>query len=148
MFTHVPQPLAYAEALLGTFTELARATDEQGLLQALVPAVAELSGCPLVQVYLLDPTHTRLGLEAAWLDGRLLARDCSSLPADYNGEQLLQFALCQNRVVNISDLCASMFDTSFLPSQATPWQALLAVPLLTAQQIGRASCRERGYDLV
>jgi sigma-54-dependent transcriptional regulator len=133
MFTHLPQPLAYAEALLGSSPAVAGG-GRQGLLQALVPAWPTLSGCPLVQVYLLDPTHTRLGLEAAWLDGRLLARDCSSLPADYNGEQLLQFALCQNRVVNISDLSASLFDTSFLPSQATPWQALLAVPLLTAQQ--------------
>ncbi|MDR2308132.1 MAG: sigma 54-interacting transcriptional regulator [Paucimonas sp.] len=134
MFTHVPQPLAYAESLLDTFSELARATDEQALLQALVPAVAGLSGCSLVQVYLLDPTHTRLGFEAGWLDGRLLARDCSSLPADYNGEQLLQFALCQNRVVNIADLSGSLFDTSFLPCEATPWQALLAVPLVTSQQ--------------
>ncbi|MGS7253485.1 sigma 54-interacting transcriptional regulator [Pseudomonas sp. SK] len=148
MFTHVPHPLAYAESLLGTFTELARAADDRCLLQALVQAVAGLSGCALVQLYLLDSTHTRLGLEAAWLDGQLLAPDCASLPADYNGEQLLQFALCQNRVVNIADLSASLFDTCFLPSQPTPWQALLAVPLLTAQQqvVGVLLCvnRERG----
>ncbi|WP_409289124.1 sigma 54-interacting transcriptional regulator [Pseudomonas sp. KCJK8927] len=134
MFTHVPQPLAYAETLMGTFTELACAADEQGLMQALVQAVAGLSGCALVQVYLLDSTHTRLGLEVACLDGQLQARDCASLPADYNGEQLMQFALCQNRMVSIAELSASMFDTSFLPAQATPWQALLAVPLVTPQQ--------------
>ncbi|MFJ4347465.1 sigma 54-interacting transcriptional regulator [Pseudomonas sp. NPDC089401] len=148
MFTHVPQPLAYAESLLGTFTELAAAGDDQRLLQALVQAVAGLSGCALVQAYLLDSTHTRLGLEVAWLDGRLLARDCSSLPADYNGEQLLQFALCQNRVVSIAELANSVFDTSFLPPQAAPWQSLLAVPLVNARQqvVGVLLCvaRERG----
>jgi hypothetical protein len=33
------------------------------LLQALRAGLAELSGCELVQLYLLDATHTRLGMK-------------------------------------------------------------------------------------
>ena len=93
MFTQVPQPLVYAEALLAQFASLSRAADGAALLGDFVRGLAELSGCELTQLYLLDATHTCLGMNAECLDGALQPRAATSLPADYNGEQLLQFAL-------------------------------------------------------
>ena len=95
MFTHVPQPLRYAEALLTHFASLSRTGREPALQERFVQAVAELSGCELSQLYLLDATHTSLSLAAEWLGGALQPRAAASVPVDYNGEQLLQFALCK-----------------------------------------------------
>ena len=134
MFTQVPQPLVYAEALLAQFASLSRAADGAALLGDFVRGLAELSGCELTQLYLLDATHTCLGMNAECLNGILQPREAASLPADYNGEQLLQFALCQNRVVSLSELSGSLHETSFLPPQATPWQSLLCVPLVNQQK--------------
>ena len=134
MFTQVPQPLVYAEALLAQFASLSRAADGAALLGDFVRGLAELSGCELTQLYLLDATHTCLGMNAECLDGALQPREAASLPADYNGEQLLQFALCQNRVVCLDDLSGSLHETSFLPAAASPWQSLLCVPLVNQQQ--------------
>jgi sigma-54 dependent transcriptional regulator len=134
MFTRVPQPLAYAEALLAKFASLSCAADGAALLGDFVRAVAELSGCELSQLYLLDATHTSLGLNAECLQGILQPRETASLPADYNGEQLLQFSLCQNRVLSLTGLSGSLHETSFLPDQAVPWQSLLCVPLLNPQK--------------
>ncbi|RON66383.1 sigma-54-dependent Fis family transcriptional regulator [Pseudomonas fluorescens] len=130
MFTQVPQPLVYAEALLAQFASLSRAADGAALLGEFVRGLAELSGCELTQLYLLDATHTCLGMNAEYLDGALQPRQTASLPADYNGEQLLQFALCQNRVVCLDDLSANLHETSFLPAATAPWQSLLCVPLV------------------
>jgi len=134
MFTRVPQPLVYAEALLAQFASLSRAADGAALLGDFVRGLAELSGCELTQLYLLDATHTCLGMNAECLNGSLQPRESASLSADYNGEQLLQFALCQNRVVCLSELSGSLHETSFLPNQATPWQSLLCVPLVNQQK--------------
>ena len=71
MFTRVPQPLIYAEALLAQFASLSRAADGGALLGDFVRGVAGLSGCELSQLYLLDATHTRLGLSAECLGGIL-----------------------------------------------------------------------------
>lgn len=71
MFTHVPQPLRYAEALLTHFASLSRTGREPALQERFVQAVAELSGCELSQLYLLDATHTSLSLAAEWLGGAL-----------------------------------------------------------------------------
>src|SRR5690606_14365723 len=60
------QPLLHAEALLKHLTELAHATSSDRLLAGLVQAAAQLSGCELSQLYLLDDTHTRLWLCAEW----------------------------------------------------------------------------------
>ena len=130
MFTQVPQPLVYAEALLAQFASLSRAADGAALLGDFVRGLAELSGCELTQLYLLDATHTCLGMNAEYLDGALQPREAASLPADYNGEQLLQFALCQNRVVCLDDLGGSLHETSFLPAATRAWQSLLCVPLV------------------
>lgn len=134
MFTQVPQPLAYAEALLANFSSLSRASDGSALLGTFVRGVAELSGCELAQLYLLDATHTCLGMSAEYLDGLLQPREAKSLPADYNGEQLLQFALCQNRVLWLSELSSSLHETCFLPASSSPWQSLLCVPLVNQQK--------------
>lgn len=130
MFTRMPQPLVYAEGLLAQFASLSRATDGAALLGAFARGLSELSGCELAQVYLLDATHTSLEMNAESLDGNLQPREAQSLPADYNAEQLLQFALCQNRVICLTGLSGSLHSTSFLPSQAKPWESLLCVPLV------------------
>ncbi|MFJ2364923.1 sigma-54 interaction domain-containing protein [Pseudomonas sp. NPDC087697] len=145
MFTRVPQPLAYAEALLAKFASLSCAADGAALLGDFVRAVAELSGCELSQLYLLDATHTSLGLNAECLQGILQPRETASLPADYNGEQLLQFSLCQNRVLSLTGLSGSLHETSFLPDQAVPWQSLLCVPLVNPQKavVGLLLCASR-----
>ena len=134
MFTRVGQPLVYAEALVAQFTSLSRVSDCATLLGDFVRAAAELSACELSQLYLLDVTHTHLWLNAECLQGTLKLREAASLPVDYNGEQLLQFALCQNRVVSFSNLNASLHETSFLPVQDVPWQSLLCVPLVNQQK--------------
>lgn len=134
MFACVPQPLTYAEALLAQFASLSRATDGAALLEAFVLGLAELSACELAQVYLLDATHTRLGMNAECLNGNLQPLKVGSLPADYNAEQLLQFALCQNRVIGLCGLSASLHETSFLPSQVEPWESLLCVPLINQRE--------------
>jgi len=134
MFTSVPQPLAYAEALLAQFSSLSRAMDGVVLLKAFVRGLAELSQCELTQLYLLDATHTSLEMSAECLNGNLHPRETASLPVDYNGEQLLQFALCQNCVVCLSELSGSLHETGFLPAQARPWQSLLCVPLVNPQK--------------
>ncbi|KPN88350.1 sigma-54 interaction domain-containing protein [Pseudomonas nunensis] len=134
MFTQVPQPLVYAEALLAQFASLSRAADGAALLGDFVRGLAELSGCELTQLYLLDATHTCLGMNAECLNGILQPREAESLPADFNGEQLLQFALCQNRVVCLGELSGSLHETSFLPPQLKPWQSLLCVPLVNQQK--------------
>ncbi|HSX88230.1 MAG TPA: sigma-54-dependent Fis family transcriptional regulator, partial [Pseudomonas sp.] len=101
MFHQVPQPLRYAEALLERFAGLARAANGDALLGGLVEAAAQLAGCELSQLYLLDDTHTRLTLSAEWLNGMLQPREAASLPSEYDGEQLLQYCLCQNQVLSL-----------------------------------------------
>ena len=64
MFTRVPQPLAYAEALLAQFSALSRAVQGAVLLEDFVRGAAQLSGCELSQLYLLDATHSCLQLRA------------------------------------------------------------------------------------
>ncbi|UCO98897.1 sigma 54-interacting transcriptional regulator [Metapseudomonas lalkuanensis] len=134
MFTRIPQPLSYAEALLGHYTQLARAADGASLLGDFVLAAAGLSDCELAQLYLLDAAHTSLGLDAECLDGCLQPREAASLPADYRDQQLLQYSLCQNRVVGLAELNPSLHEVSFLPSGSRPWRALLCLPLLDQQQ--------------
>ncbi|MBB4866927.1 sigma-54-dependent transcriptional regulator [Pseudomonas nitritireducens] len=134
MFLRIPQPLNYAEALLDQYASLARAADAGSLLGQFVRAAGELAGCELVQLYLLDAGHSTLGLNAECLDGLLQPREAASLPADYKDEQLLQYSLCQNRVLSLAELNDSLHDTSFLPACNTPWRALLCLPLLDSRQ--------------
>lgn len=134
MFEQVPQPLAYAEALLTQFSSLSGATDITTLLEDFIQAAARLSGCELTQLYLLDATHAHLEMHTECLESQLQFRDRTLLPSDYSGEQLLQFALCQNRVVSLDALNSSLHETGFLPSRSPPWQSLLCVPLLNSRK--------------
>lgn len=133
IFEQISQPLAYAEALLAQFARLSQVTDAAALLGEFVKGVTQLSGCELAQLYLLDATHTRLEMHTECLEGQLQFRDRTRLPSDYNGEQLLQFALGQNRVVHLDTLSTSLHETAFLPTRPTPWQSLLCVPLANVQ---------------
>ncbi|HTN31373.1 MAG TPA: sigma 54-interacting transcriptional regulator, partial [Pseudomonas sp.] len=117
------------ETLLAHFTQLANATSREVLLQRLVHSAADLTQCELCQLYLLDSSHTDLWLCGEWQDGILLPREIASLPSDYNDEQLLQYALCQNRPLYISELTGSLYNTAFLPESRTAWRSLLCVPL-------------------
>ena len=78
---HISQPLAYAEQLLQQFTQLARLASAAQLPMALAEAAAQLSGCRLAQLYLLDSTHTRLTLAAEWLDGQAAEHE-ASMPSE------------------------------------------------------------------
>jgi sigma-54-dependent transcriptional regulator len=135
MLKKVSQPVAYAEALLAQFARLSRATDSVALLEDFVRGVVRLSGCELAQLYLLDAGHAHLELHTELLEGQLQFRDRTSLPSDYKDEQLLQFALSQNRVVCLGELSGSVHETAFLPARTTPWQSLLCVPLVNPQGV-------------
>ncbi|RMH82969.1 sigma-54-dependent Fis family transcriptional regulator [Pseudomonas sp. AOB-7] len=129
MFAEVPQPLRYAEALLGRYATLAGAASGERLLAELVRAAAELADCALGQLYLLDHTNTRLMMSAEWLDGLLQPREAASLPSDYDGEQLLQYCLCQNQVLCIDELDSALHSIACLPEGKGAWRSLLCLPL-------------------
>ena len=133
MFNQVPQPLRYADALLQRFATLARAANADALLGGVVEAAAQLSGCALSQLYLLDDSHTRLTLSAEWQDGLLQPRAEASLSSDYDGEQLLQYCLCQNQVLSLAELDGNLHQIGFLPEAGYAWRSLLCLPLLDEQ---------------
>jgi len=147
MFTHVAQPLVYAEALLQQYASLSQVLDGGALSGDFLGAVAQLSGCELTQLYLLDSKDRRLELRAEYLNGVLQPRDLADLPLNCNDEQLLQFALRQSRVVCLGALSTSLYHTGFLPPQATPWQSLLCVPLLSSRKVveGLVLCASRRH---
>lgn len=64
LFTQLPNPLDYADALLGWFTRLGIDSDESTLAEDFAAGAAQLSGCELSQLYLLDQTTGRLDLVA------------------------------------------------------------------------------------
>ncbi len=134
ILAQVPQPLCYAEGLLQRLAGLAQVNNADNLLSGLVEAAAELTGSALSQLYLLDSTHTRLTLTAEWLDGLQQPQAADSLPSDYDGEQLLQYCLCQNRVLSLNELDNSLHQTEFLPATQQPWRSLLCLPIVDKQQ--------------
>lgn len=124
----------HAEFLLERYADLARATSAEKLLGGLVETAARLSACRLSQIYLLDATHTSLMLTAEWCDGLLQPREVASLPSDYEGEQLLQYCLCQNRTLCLTELDTSLHASGFLPNISAPWRSLLCLPLQDEHQ--------------
>ncbi|EIK93170.1 Fis family transcriptional regulator [Pseudomonas sp. M47T1] len=134
-FNQVPQPLAYAERLLGAFASLAQAPEQARLLGGFACLASQLTGCELAQVYLLDAGHSNLGLSAEYLHGALQADESARLPADYHGDELLQFSLCQNRVLCLDSLGDGVYQTAFLPAAGGQWRALLCVPLCNEQGV-------------
>ncbi|MDF3198691.1 sigma 54-interacting transcriptional regulator [Pseudomonas sp. 1912-s] len=129
LFTHLPSPLDYAAALLGCFARLGVAGDESTLAEDFAAAVAQLSACELSQLYLLDQATGRLDLAAQYFPERPPSGDGANPATDFKNEQLLQYVLGQNRVINLVELDSSVYDTGFLPAATLPWQSLLCVPL-------------------
>lgn len=130
LFAQLPNPLDYAAALLGWFARLGIESDETTLAGDFSAAAAQLSGCELSQLYLLDQATGRLELAAQHLPGVLLPDDVASPGADFKNEQLLQYVLEQNRALNFTGPGSSVYDTGFLPAVASHWQSLLCLPLL------------------
>jgi len=135
MFNQVPQPLAYAEQLLGAFASLAQVSERAQLLGDFARLASQLTGCELAQVYLLDAGHSNLGLSAQCLQGELQAAESARRPTDYHSDELLQFSLCQNRVLCLDSLGDGVYQTTFLPACAGQWRALLCVPLSNDQGV-------------
>ena len=100
------------------------------LEQALVSWLAELSNCALVQLYLLDASHSQLPLCCQWLDGHTEA----GTGQDGLGESLLAYSLNQNTPLQLNELDRSLHATPFLPTGQFPWRSLLCQPLLDRQQ--------------
>lgn len=137
MLAQVPRPIRYAERLLAAFGTLAQVSEQGRLTEAFARQACELTGCELAQVYLLDLGHTALELSAECLDGSMQAREAAAMAVDYHGDQLLQFCLCQDRVLYLDALADGIHSTSFLPAFDSDWRSLLCVPLSTAA--GRVS---------
>ena len=134
MFSQIPQPLEYAEALLAHFSRLSQSTDSSTLLSQSAQAMAQLTGCQLSQLYLLDASRERLELKAQWLEGTLHPALGSGRSADHGQEPLLQYAISQNRVVDLSNLDSRLHNIDFLPRAGEPWRSLLAVPMRDSRQ--------------
>ncbi|MEN1833608.1 sigma 54-interacting transcriptional regulator [Pseudomonas lijiangensis] len=134
MFNSIEEPFGYVQKLCAQYTRLSHLCDSESLLQAFVLAAAELTDCELGRLYLLDATHTRLQLCAEAREGVIIPISPASLEVDCKGEQLLQFCLCQNQVVSVSELSVGIYDTGFLPPHEQAWKSLLCVPLVDQQQ--------------
>ena len=129
-FTHLPDPLAYADALLGWFTRLGTDADEATLPALCVTAAAQLSQCELSQLYWRDEATGRLELLAQYFPAGTSLCDQAS-QADFQHEQLLHYVLSQHRALNLDDVCGSLYESGFLPASATPWRSLSCVPLFS-----------------
>lgn len=150
LFTRLPHPLEYADALLQWFLRLGIDSDESTLPGNLVDAAAQLSQCQLSQLYLTGEADERLVLVAQHWQERFSLTDAVSAERDYQGQQLLQFTLAHNRALSICDLQDSLYDAGFLPAGSAPWQSLLCVPLINRQHnvSGLLLCAtERPVDL-
>ncbi len=127
LLTQLPDPLAYADALSACFTRLGFDSDEHSLPGACVAGAAQLSRCELSQLYLLEETG-RLELIAQHLPGRSEAGATAS-SSDLRNQQLLHYTMNQGMALSLDDVQSSGYDTGFLPALATPWCAVLSVPL-------------------
>ena len=65
-------------SVLTGLSALAQCQSAAELQQKLVGWLAELGNCALVQLYLLDASHSRLPLCCQWLDGQLGERGLSA----------------------------------------------------------------------
>lgn len=133
LFTQLPHPLAYADALLAWFTRIGIDDDEASLPDLCVAAAAQLSQCELSQLYWRDEVSGRLDLIAQHLPGALTpsALVCG---ADFQHEQVLHYVLSHRSALSLDDLTNSLYESGFLPAMATPWHALSCVPLFSRQK--------------
>lgn len=124
----LPQPLVYAERLLGWYTRLGADDDASSLPELCVAAVAQLSDCELCQLYGRDEMTGRLGLIAQHLPGSLSTQACVA-DEDFQKEQLLHYVVNQRCALSLDDLCGSVYDSGFLPASSTSWRSLACLPL-------------------
>ncbi|NVZ50489.1 sigma 54-interacting transcriptional regulator [Pseudomonas sp. B6002] len=125
LLDQLPQPLVYAERLLGWYTRLGADEDASSLLELCVAAVAQLSDCELCQLYERDETTGRLGLIAQHIPGS----SPTQAGEDFQNEQLLHYVVNQRCALNLDELCGSVYDSGFLPAASTPWRSLACLPL-------------------
>lgn len=133
LFTHLPEPLAYAELMLGWFTRLGGEGDVAALGHLCARAAAELSHCELGQVYWRDQATGRLALIAEHFPESVSTGD-SPDAADVQHQQLLHYVLNRRCTLSLEDVTGSLYQSGFLPAAPSPWRALLCVPLFTGQQ--------------
>jgi sigma-54 dependent transcriptional regulator len=129
LFSQLPQPLAYAETLLGWISRLGLEHDESRLPNLCVAAAAQLSECELSQLYWRDETSGQLALIAQHSSGPLPVGD-----GDFQHAQLLQCVVNQRIALCLDDVHCSVYDRAFLPVAPAPWRALVSVPLLDPSQ--------------
>lgn len=135
MLDALGQPLAYAERLLGAFAALARASSACALLDDFARRVCQLCGCELAQVYLLDAGAPQLSLATEVCRDIVPAPREKGVAGDYRSEQLLEFCLCQNRVISLDTLTEGLYQTGFLPDNTDAWRTLLGVPLCNREGV-------------
>ena len=120
-------------SVLTGLSALAQCQSAAELQQKLVGWLAELGNCALVQLYLLDASHSRLPLCCQWLDGQLggeHGEDGLTAP-------LLAYSLSQNTPLQLDELDRSLHATPFLPASSAAWRSLLCQPILDRrQQVG------------
>lgn len=123
--THLPDPLVYADTLLGWFMRLGIEGNETTLADLCTTAAAQLSQCELCQLYWCDEATGQLDLIAQHLPGASLSG------ASFQNEQLLHYVLKQNSPLSLEDVAGSVYESGFLPLADAPWRALSCVPLLS-----------------
>jgi sigma-54-dependent transcriptional regulator len=134
LFSQLLEPLACAETLLDWIIRLGHERDEAGVAGLCVDGAAQLSQCELSQLYLLDDVSGRLGLIAEHSPG---TRGTGHVMAatDFQHEHLLRCVLNQRRDLCLDDLAGSVHACAFLPRMATPWRAIVCVPLFNRCEV-------------
>lgn len=132
-FNAVPDPLLYADQLLGWFSRLGFERNESTLTNLCVTAAAQLSQCDLCQLYARDETTGQLRLIAQYFPGG--EPPCAlAASVDVQDQQLLHYALNQRHVLTIDELSTSAYDSGFLPAAPLPWQSLSCLPLFNRSE--------------
>lgn len=116
------------DALSACFARLGFERDERALPDVCVSAAARLSQCDVSQLYLLDEVTGGLELIAQHLAQVPSLAVVPSRPGQHS-QQLLYDTLTQGTALSLEDVQGSGHDMGFLPALATPWRALLSVPL-------------------
>ncbi|VVO07629.1 Anaerobic nitric oxide reductase transcription regulator NorR [Pseudomonas fluorescens] len=135
MFNAVHNPLDYAHTLCSVYTSLSRIGDSEALLKGFAQAASQLIGCELIQLFSFDAPTGRLDLKVQVLDDIVKPETLAGDHADYSTENLLEFALSQDRPVSVNEMGPGLYDTSFLPSRPSGWNSLLCVRLTTTDNV-------------
>ncbi|MEX5552632.1 sigma-54 interaction domain-containing protein [Pseudomonas pergaminensis] len=127
-FTPIAQPQANADQLLAWFIRLGIDGEETTLPGLCVAAAAQLSQCELSQLYGRNESTGQLALIAQHLPGAQPAVD-PACTQDFQHEQVLNHVLSHRAAFSLEDLSGGVYECGFLPALASPWRALLCVPL-------------------